>query len=125
MQDAFAPGTLFVPQQHSSTPNLDLASVHSQHFNLHADQQMQGSQPNYMQTDSALFQHYADMGLAQGSMTSMLTADLQMTPAASFALEPSLTGQQQDIQLARRHASGAWWLCFASVVSCNKHDLKS
>lgn len=123
MQDAFAPGTLFVPQHHSSTPNLDLASA--QHFNLHADQEMQGSQPNYMQTDSALFQHYADMGLAQGSMTSMLTADIQMTPAASFALEPSMTGQPQNVQLARQHASGAWRLCFAKVVGCNKHDLQS
>lgn len=94
MQDAFAPGTLFVPQQHSTTSHLDLASVQSQHVNMHVDQQLQEPHSNEhcMQTDSALFQHYADMSLAQESMTSMLTADVQMTPPTNFDLEASMTG---------------------------------
>lgn len=94
MQDAFAPGTLFVPRQYSAA-HLDLANAPAEHLTVY-DQQLHDTHSNqhYMQTDSALFQHYADMGPAQDSLTTMLATDMHMTPSASFPLEPSMTGIQ-------------------------------
>ena len=94
MQDAFAPGTLFVPRQHSAA-HLDLANAPAEHLTVY-DQQLHDthSDQHYMQTDSALFQHYADMGPAQDSLTTMLATDMHLTPSASFPLEPSMTGMQ-------------------------------
>ena len=120
MQDAFAPGTLFVPRQHSAA-HLELANTHTEHLTMY-DQQLHDAYTNqhYMQTDSALFQHYADMGLAQDSLTTMLTTDAHMTPSANFALEPSITGTQASTALL------AWLLLKTNVefsaVFCHDVD---
>ena len=105
MQDSFAPGTLFVPR-HSSASHMELANAHTEHLNMHADQQLHGPTPShYVQTDSALFQHYADMGHAQDPMTHMLTADAHMTPPASFALEPNMHGECSNEAIQQHHIS--------------------
>ncbi len=91
----FAPGTLFVPRSNAPA-QLDVASMQYVVHNNDADQQMHG-QPlshQYMPNDSMLFQHYADMDMAQpGGVRNLLQAETHGTPTANYGMDRGVAGK--------------------------------
>lgn len=98
-QDAFAPGTIFVPHQQSSAAGAGLAHAHSEHVGMHGSHDPRQADPRqrYMRSDSALFQHYADMGLAQEAAPSSLHTEPNLSQSPQFTQqqhEQTRTGEQ-------------------------------
>ncbi len=91
----FAPGTLFVPRSNAPA-QLDVASMQYVVHSNDADQQMHG-QPlghQYMPNDSMLFQHYADMDMAQpGELRNLLQAETHGTPTANYGMDRGVAGK--------------------------------
>ena len=91
----FAPGTLFVPRSNAPT-QLDVASMQYVVHSNEADQEMHG-QPlshQYMPNDSMLFQHYADMDMAQpGGLRNLLQAETHGTPTANYGMDRGVAGK--------------------------------
>ncbi|DBB18290.1 TPA: hypothetical protein ACH3X3_003249 [Trebouxia sp. C0006] len=94
-QAQFAPGTLFVPRSNAPA-QLDVASMQYVVHNNDADQQMHG-QPlshQYMPNDSMLFQHYADLDMAQpGGVRNLLQAETHGTPTANYGMDRGVAGK--------------------------------
>jgi len=91
----FAPGTLFVPRSNAPA-QLDMASMQYVVHSNDADQQMHG-QPlshQYLPNDSMLFQHYADMDMAQpGGLRNLLQAETHGTPTANYGMDRGVAGK--------------------------------
>ena len=92
----FAPGTLFVPRSNAPA-QPDLTSMQYVVPSNDADQQMHG-QPfshQYMPNDSMLFQHYADMDMAQsGGLRNLLQApETHETPTANYGMDRGVAGK--------------------------------
>ncbi len=91
----FAPGTLFVPRSNAPA-QLDMASMQYVVHSNDADQQMHG-QPlghQYMPNDSMLFQHYADMDMAQsGGLRNLLQAETHGAPTANYGIDRGVAGK--------------------------------
>ncbi|KAL0027338.1 hypothetical protein WJX79_001664 [Trebouxia sp. C0005] len=95
-QAQFAPGTLFVPRSNAPA-QLDMASMQYIVHSNDADQQMHG-QPlshQYMPNDSMLFQHYADMDMAQPKgLRNLLQAETHGTTNANYGMDRGVAGDQ-------------------------------
>lgn len=91
----FAPGTLFVPRSNAPA-QLDMASMQYIVHSNDADQQMHG-QPlshQYMPNDSMLFQHYADMDMAQPKgLRNLLQAETHGTTNANYGMDRGVAGK--------------------------------